>query len=298
NRFLEVLEPSGYRWLNETHLKVDRGVEFYNKQPVPYDSLFWLNRAWLVVFGLGAVLLTQRSVAQSLRGVVAAKRALKDRDSRHEATGVAWGEAPEGVALANLGMKSGAPSFLHSVGSVAGTELRELLRQGGLYLFVPLILIQVLGSSLLAVGAFDTPVLLTPGTSAVAIAPQATTLILLLLLFYTVESLERERSTGLSQILYATPLRTGALLFGKALAALIYSGFRALTGQISWAGNWALWRSLRWSDLGFFETDRAALIWNRVMVLGLAVLFTAVAVRLFGRRGADAVRTMHRIAPR
>ena len=369
NRILEVLEPSGYRWLNETHLKVDRGVEFYNKQPVPYDALFWLNRAWLVVFGLGAVLLTQRSVAQSLRGVVAAKRALKDRDSRHEATGVAWGEAPEGAALANLGMKSGAPSFLHSVGSVAGTELRELLRQGGLYLFVPLILIQVLGSSLLAVGAFDTPVLLTPGTSAVAIATQATTLILLLLLFYTVESLERERSTGLSQILYATPLRTGALLFGKALAnsavgvvilaasllasaiaiavqgtvpfsftpyaiiwgllliptflawtafvtavyaavgdryatysvalaALIYSGFRALTGQISWAGNWALWRSLRWSDLGFFETDRAALIWNRVMVLGLAVLFTAVAVRLFGRRGADAVRTMHRIAPR
>ncbi len=369
NRILEVLEPSGYRWLNETHLKVDRGVEFYNKQPVPYDALFWLNRAWLVVFGLGAVLLTQRSVAQSLRGVVAAKGALKGRDSRHEATGVAWGEAPEGAALANLGMKSGAPSFLHSVGSVAGTELRELLRQGGLYLFVPLILIQVLGSSLLAVGAFDTPVLLTPGTSAVAIATQATTLILLLLLFYTVESLERERSTGLSQILYATPLRTGALLFGKAvansavgvvilaaslvasaiaiavqgtvpfsftpyaiiwgllliptflawtafvtavyaavgdryatysvaLAALIYSGFRALTGQISWAGNWALWRSLRWSDLGFFETDRAALIWNRVMVLGLAVLFTAVAVRLFGRRGADAVRTMHRIAPR
>jgi ABC-2 type transport system permease protein len=41
NKLLEVLEPSGYRWLNETHLKVDRGVEFYNKQPVPYDALFW-----------------------------------------------------------------------------------------------------------------------------------------------------------------------------------------------------------------------------------------------------------------
>jgi len=369
NKLLEVLEPSGYRWLNETHLKVDRGVEFYNKQPVPYDALFWLNRAWLVVLGLGAVLLTQRSVAQSLRGEMASKGALKARDPRHEATGAAWDEVPEGAALANLGMKSGVPSFLRSVGSVAGTELRELLRQGGLYLFVPLILVQVLGSSLLAVGAFDTPVLLTPGTSAVAIATQATTLILLLLLFYTVESLERERSTGLSQILYATPLRTGALLFGKAvansvvgvvilaasllasvialavqhtvpfsftpyaiiwgllliptflawtafvtavyaavgdryaaysvaLAALVYSGFRVLAGQISWAGNWALWRSLRWSDLGFFETDRAALIWNRVMVLGLAVLFTMVAVRLFGRRGADAVRTMHRIAPR
>ena len=36
---------------------------------------------------------------------------------------------------------------------------------------------------------------------------------------------------------------------------------------------------------------------NRVMVLGFAVLFTVIAVRLFARRGADAVRTMHRLAP-
>jgi hypothetical protein len=190
----------------------------------------------------------------------------------------------------------------------------------------------------------------------------------LVLLFYTVESLERERSTGISQILYATPLRTAALLSGKAiansligavvlaaslaasaiaiaiqhtvpfslgpyaliwgvlliptflawiafvtavyaavgnryaaysaaLAVLIYSGFRALTGQMNWAGNWPLWGVLRWSDIGFFETDRAALVWNRIMVLGLALFFTVLAVRLFGRRGADAVRTMHRLAP-
>jgi len=39
-----------------------------------------------------------------------------------------------------------------------------------------------------------------------------------MLMFYTVESLERERTTGFSQILYATPLRTAALLSGKALA--------------------------------------------------------------------------------
>ena len=370
NKLLQGIEPSGYRWLNETHLKVDRGVQFYNKQAVPYDALFWLNRAWLIALGLGAVLLTQRSVARSLRGVVASKKTLRGRaQSQHAAAATPWEGAPPGGAFATLGMRRKPPSFFGSVGAVAGAELRELLRQAGLYIFVPLILIQVLGNSLLAVGAFDTPVLLTPGTSAVAIAGQATTLVLLLLLFYTVESLERERSTGLSQILYATPLRTGALLFGKALAnsavgavillasllasfialavqhtvpfslapyalvwgllliptflawtafvtavyaavgnryaaysvalaALVYSGFRALTRQISWAGNWPLWGSLRWSDIGFFETDRVALIWNRIMVLGLAVLFTVLAVRLFGRRGADAVRTMHRIAPR
>jgi len=368
NKLFQLIDPAGFRWLNETHLKVDRGVQFYNTQPVPYDALFWLNRAWMIVAGLGAVFLTQRSVARSLRGTVISKSEARRQRARPAAQPVAWDEAPAGAALSGLAMKSGAPSFLQGVASVAGAELQELLRHGGLYLFVGLILIQSLSAALLAVGAFDTPILLTPGTTAVAIANQLSTFVCLLLLFYTVESLERERSTGFSQILYATPLRTAALLSGKALAnsvvgalvllaclaasgiallvqhtvpfslgpyllvwgllliptflawtafvtaiyaavgnryaayalalaVLAYSGFRALTHQISWAGNWALWSALRWSDLGFFETDRAALVLNRVMVLGLAVLFTVLAVRLFGRRGADAVRTVHRLAP-
>ena len=366
NKLLEVLEPTGYRWLNETHLKVDRGVDFYNKHAVPYDALFWINRAWLVLVGIGSVLLTQRSIARSMRGAVASAKDLKR--AKDEKPSLGWEEAPV-EALAGLEMKSGAPSFLTSIVSIARSEGRELVRQAGLYLFVPLILAQVLGNSLLAYGPFDTPLLLTPGTSAVMTASQATVWILLLLMFYTVESLERERATGLSQILYATPCRTGALLWGKAiansfvafvvlaasllaswiallaqhtvpfaigpyaliwgvllvptfilwttfvtavyawvgnrytaygvaLAVLIYTGFRALTNQISWAFNWPLWRSLRWSDLGFFETDRVALIWNRVMALGLSVLLVAIAVRLFARRGPDAVRTMHRLSPR
>ncbi len=362
NKLLQVLEPSGYRWLNETHLKVDRGVAFYNTQRVPYDGLFWLNRLWILIAGIGAIFLTQRSVARSLSGVVASKSARKAALAQQGAAAPSWSEAPSAAALSGLHMKSSTPSYVRGTLAVAGAELHELLRQAGLYIFIPLILIQALGNALLAVGAFDTPILLTPGVSAVGIANQISTLVLLLLLFYTVESLERERSTGLSQILYATPLRTAALLSGKALAnsvvgavvlfaslaacaiaiavqrtvpfslepyliiwgllliptflawtafvsavyavvgnryaaysvslaVLIFTGFRALTRQMSWAGNWPLWGALRWSDLGFFETDRTALIWNRVMILGLAVLFTVLAVRFFGRRGADAVQT-------
>ncbi len=63
NQLLQVLDPSGFRWLNETYLKVDRGVAYYNARSVSYDGLFWLNRAWIVLAGLAAVLLTQRSVA-------------------------------------------------------------------------------------------------------------------------------------------------------------------------------------------------------------------------------------------
>ncbi len=368
NRVLQVLEPTSYRWLNESLLKIDRGVVFYNKHTVPYDALFWLNRAWIVLLGFGGVFLAQRSVARSLRGAVASKRDMKARAAEPVAGPIAWDEAPAGAALASLGMRSGTPGFARSFASVALAELKEIPRQAGLYIFGVLIMVQVLGNSLSAVGPFDTPLLLTPGISAVAIATWLTTMVLPVLLFYNVASLDRDRVTGVSPILYATPSPTGAILWGKAVAngvipvvisaaaflasalvllvqhtvpvsftpyvliwglllvptfiawsafvtavyawtgnryatyavgfcALAYTGFRALTGQISWAGNWPLWRSLRWSDMGFFEIDRTALLWNRIMVLGLAALFVALAGRLFARRAPDAVRTMHRLAP-
>jgi ABC-2 type transport system permease protein len=368
NQILQVIEPTGYRWLNETYLKVDRGVEFYNSARVPYVGLFWLNRLWLVVLGFGAVVMTQRSVARSARGVAQAQPRRWWRRAKTAAPAPVWDEAQTARPLRALEMQGGTPTFLESVRLVAGAELRELLRQAGLYIFIPLILMQTLGNVLLAVGAFDTPLLLTPGTTAVVVANQISVFVCFLLMFYTVESLERERSTGFAPILFATPLRTAAFLIGKALAnsvvagvvlvasliacaialliqhtvsfsltpylliwgllivptflvwtafvtfayaavgnryaayslslaVLMFSGYKALTGSINWAGNWALWGAMRWSDLGFFETDRTALILNRVMVLGLAVFFTVLAVRLFGRRGADAVRTMHRISP-
>jgi len=121
-------------------------------------------------------------------------------------------------------MKKQRALFSEGVGSVAGAELRELPAPAGLYILHPAHPDPGSGSSLLAVGGVRHARLLTPGTSAVAIAAQATTLVLLLLLFYTVESLERERSTGLSQILYATPLRTGAFLLGKAVANSVVGG--------------------------------------------------------------------------
>jgi ABC-type transport system involved in multi-copper enzyme maturation permease subunit len=364
NHVLQVLDVSGYRWLNETHLKVDKGAHFYNTQHVAYDGLFWLNRLWLVGIGLGSVVLTQRSVARSLRGTGSPKASRRVRKQRVEAP--AWEEATG--ALLNVGMRAGVTPFFASMMTVARSEMRELFRQPGLYIFVPLILLQSLGNVLLALGAFDTPLLLTPGNSAVAVANQCSVFVCLLLMFYITESLERERSTGFSALLFSTPLGTGAFLAGKSLAngvvavlvllgsliacviaiaiqhtvsfsltpffmiwgllmtptfiawsafvlfayastgnrygsyvlclgMMMFTGYKALTNGISWAGNWPLFNVMRWSDLGFFETDRVALILNRVMVLGFAAFFFMLAMWLFRRRGADAVRTMHRLAP-
>ena len=45
NRTLMLLDPSGFRWLIETFLKVDRGVDFYNTSPLRPDVGFVLSRA-------------------------------------------------------------------------------------------------------------------------------------------------------------------------------------------------------------------------------------------------------------
>ena len=70
---------------------------------------------------------------------------------------------------------------------------------------------------MIAVGAFDTPLLLTSGTFAVRSFNPLTTMVCLLLLFYTVESLCASGKPGSPRSL-ATPVKTGSILIGKALA--------------------------------------------------------------------------------
>ncbi len=212
NGLLMVLDPTGIRWLNETWLNVDRGVDFYNGARVGTDAWFWANRAVVVGLGLGAVLLTQWRFAATLRGTRAVRRA-RATAGRPDA----GAPRPEAAPLASLGMRSGATGFLAGAWEVARVELHELRTHPGLYLFVPMILAQTL-SSIVNVGAFDTTLLQTPGGLAAEAMNTLTLLVCLLLLFYTVESLQRERGTGFGAIFHATPLRTGSLLLGKALA--------------------------------------------------------------------------------
>ena len=85
--------------------------------------------------------------------------------------------------------------------------------------------------------------------------------------------------------------------YALALSALVLTGYRQLTGHMNWVGNWDLWSAVRWSDMEFFELDGAALVLNRLFVLGLTIFFTAIAVRFFPRREFDGVRILERIRP-
>ena len=216
NRLLMLIDPSGVRWLKETYLEVDRGADYYNTQRIGWDLPFLLSRFALLVVGLGAVVAGGAQFARTLRHSGKVK-VVKGAPATLDPSAVVEGPS-RSLTLGELNMRSLGSGFWHTVWQVARSEMKELRSQPGLYLFIPLILFQTIASSLVSLGAFDTPVLLTPGALAVTQMNFMTTLLSLLLVFYAVESMERERSTGFSAIANALPIRTSALVFGKVIA--------------------------------------------------------------------------------
>jgi ABC-type transport system involved in multi-copper enzyme maturation permease subunit len=264
NRLLQWVDPSGVRWLRETWLKVDRGADFYNTQPIAYDTPFVLSRIAFAAAGLGAVALTASHFAATLRssGRVKTKRTSVLARRRAAAAPLAVSTADGGqlTALASLGMRSRVPGFLRATLAIARAESKELRSQAGLYLFVPVILLQTLGSSLTQLGAFDTPLLLTPGTLAVAQLNYLTALVSLLLIFYAVETLERERATGFAAIHRALPMRTGALLAGKALALAVVGAVIVAACLL------ACWIALLVQGRVSFSLVPFALVWGALLI--------------------------------
>jgi ABC-2 type transport system permease protein len=212
NRLLMMIDPGGVRWLKETYLEVDRGADYYNTQRIGWDIPFLLSRLTLVLVGLSAVAAGGYRFARTLR------HSGKVKAAKGAPAVVAAAPVPGALTLGELNMRSGGAGFWSTVWRVARSEMKELRSQPGLYLFIPLILFQTIANSLVALGAFDTPLLLTPGTLAVTQMNFMTTLLSLLLVFYAVESMERERSTGFSAIANALPIRTSALVVGKVIA--------------------------------------------------------------------------------
>jgi ABC-2 type transport system permease protein len=395
NRALMLIDPSGFRWLNETWFRLDRGARFYNTARIALDGGFLASRAVFFGLGLAGVWLAERGLTRRQRG----ERGLERRRSGERgpegrrpvaAEGdLLWLEAEAPIApiapaaaaalpgidgsllppLASLGMRSRRPGLWSGSLPVARAELRNLFGSPGVYVFGVLILLETILDSAVALGPFDTEVLVTPGYLAATTLGYLSALLCPLLMFYTVESIERDRSTGLAAISLAAPTSTSSLLLGKGaangvlaaavmaitfagcatvlliqrtvplavgpflavwglllvptllawtafvialqtlfarravtygvcLAALAFTGYRAVTGKIDWVGNWPLWNAVRWSDLGPFEIDRRALILSRLGAVGLAILCAAVALHASRRRESDAIGTLHRLQPR
>lgn len=223
NRLLMWLDPSGFRWFNEVWLKVDRGVSVYNQAPIGLDGTILGSRLVMIVLGFGTVALAHRNFARAQRGKKVRSRELAEARAilaaEPDLAGVSGVDvAPAEKPISELGMRSAVPGFMRGVLAVAKFEAKNLRNQPGLYLFIPLIVLQAIENGYFRTGPFDTRLLLTPGTFAASTMNTLTLLICLLILFYTVESLLRERNSGVAPIVYSTPVRSGALLFGKAIA--------------------------------------------------------------------------------
>ncbi|MEM1041814.1 MAG: ABC transporter permease subunit [Bacteroidota bacterium] len=218
NRLLMVLDPTGLRWLRQTLFAVDRGVAFYNTAPLALDATFWLNRLVTLAVPLAAVAASVRHCRQTMGGDQPASRWVRRRRPAPDPA-----PAPDAALLArgplrDLGMTSRSPGFWASTLHIARAELRELRGHPALYLFLPFIVFLVLEFATEGTAALGAPVIYTAGFLAIGTVEIVTVLVCLLLLFYTVESVHRETTTGFGAILFAAPFRTGALLLAKSLA--------------------------------------------------------------------------------
>jgi hypothetical protein len=77
NRLIMLVDPAGFRWLQETWLKVDRGVGFYNTGRIGFDLPVLASRLGFCLLGLAAVAWSNARLAATLRGAVRVRPARK-----------------------------------------------------------------------------------------------------------------------------------------------------------------------------------------------------------------------------
>ncbi|MEO1726982.1 MAG: M1 family aminopeptidase [Bacteroidota bacterium] len=282
DQLLMVLDPSGLRWVYQVLVAGDPGVTYYNTAPLAFDGTFWLNRlVWVVgpLLGLVFALRQQRAIATGARAATKPKRRWLRR-----ASAVDDGERGEiglFAPLRDLGMTQRRPGFWASVGHVLRAELREMANQPLVYVAL-LFVVLLVGEFATEQDALGAPALLTAGTMAVGSIEVLTVLGSLLLLFTLVESVRREARTRFDGILYAMPVRTGALLLAKGLAnGLLIALLIAVCGVASLM--FLAGQGIAPLDLGPFVS-----VWGLVLTPTFLVwgAFVAAVLSLTGNRFA------------
>ncbi len=297
NRALMLVDPSGFRWLNETFLKVDRGVEFYNSAVLRPDAGFLLSRVAFGVIGLTAVGGAAMSYSARLRRGASESKLLRSFAralklfawlswpfarvfGRRRADVTTAAEPSSGEAtLRDLDMATAPLGFWKAARVIGREEVRELVRRPGMYLFVPLILYQSLFATLIAIGPFNSPLLLTSGAVAVRQLNTLSLLVCFLLLFYTVESLHKERSRRLAEIFNASPIGTGSILLGKTLGNSMVAGLILTVGVVaSW--GFIVWQQLFEGSPVGFDIVPFVVTWGGVLAPTF-IFWTALVTALF-----------------
>ena len=285
NRALMLLDPSGFRWLTETFLTVDRGVDFYNTAPIRPDAGFLLSRVAFAATGLVSVAVAAASYSRRLRTGATDVRIMQML--RRRRTPATPGPA-SGAPLRDLGMATRPLGFWRAALAITRSEVRDLVARPALYFFVPIILLLAISETIMGYGPMGSRILLTPGSVADQQLANLNMLIVLLLLFYTVESLHKERGRGMEEIFNSVPVGTGAMLLGKTLGNAAMAGLILFAALVSGAGIIVYEQLVNDSPVGYDLLPFAA-VWGTVLVPTFAfwtVLVTALFSLLRNRYAA------------
>ena len=276
NRVLMLIDPSGFRWLNETFLTIDRGVYFYNTSPLYPDAGFLVSRLIFVAAGLAAVAGAAVSYERRLRLGGSDSRIVR-LFRRRRAPAVA-GPVPE-ASFKDLGMTTRPLGFWRAAMTITRSEVRDLVARPPMYFFVPLILVQAISSTALSYGSFGSRVLLTPGAVADQQLNTLNLLICFLLLFYTVESLHKERTRRMHEIFNSAPVGTGAMLLGKTMGNAVMASLILVAALVSGAGIILYHQLFNDSPVGYDPFPFIA-VWGGVL-LPTFIFWTALITALF-----------------
>lgn len=209
---LMYADPSGWRWLNETWLRNDLGTEFYNSRPIGFDAPFVLSRVGFAAIGLFAVGLTAWARSRPERTQAAVGRSSTPKSEP---------ASPFGQRLELPPMHIRTVPFFTALRALFSFEAKAMLTHPALWLFVPLIALQVVGETGGQQTFLETTLLVTSGSAAATPLGTLVVLVCALLLFFMVEALHREESHRLEGVVHATPVSTKVLLLGKVLASSV-----------------------------------------------------------------------------
>ena len=273
---MALLDPAGVLWVDGTFV-LGRTTEYLNTAALVPDAGFLLSRLLWAGLGLAGVTGSAVIYARQVRTGVSGRGLGPARGltgvPRGPRTNAAEVRPQPEPTLADLRMTTRPLGFWKAAGAIARNEIRDLLVRPGMYLCVPLILWMTTARA----SVIDT--LLTSGISASRQYTDLGLFMCLLLLFYTVESLYRERSRRMHEIVGSAPVRTGAILFGKALGNSVMAAFILVVALIASAGVIVHRQIAGGSPVGF-ELWPFVAVWGGIL-LPTFIFWTALVTALF-----------------
>jgi ABC-2 type transport system permease protein len=217
---LLVADPTGLRWLSHVLFAENRGVHVYNTAPLAVDALLLIGRCVTLLIPLVVIAFLARD-ARGFRVGAQKRESVRARLARWRPAAMQprGQQVPSGVSDDRSQRR--APSFTRAIATVMGAELRLLLRQPSLALFLALLCAVVVEVGGGEADAYGSVAVLTAGGIAVQTLPVVTVLTCLYLLFVIVESWHRDRQYGFEAIALSSPIATTALVAGRALATTV-----------------------------------------------------------------------------